>query len=161
MRFGASKASTLQIDITSTQVVLKLSAKLYGPYKIIERVEGVAYDLELPPESLIHPVFHASLLKKEIGDSVSICTDLPQLQHDSFIAAPEKVLQTRRIIRGGEYVEQGLIKWFNLPHEDAIWEYKSFIAAQFPDHLLSWGQESSSPGGIVTYYRKKYINKRE
>lgn len=40
----------------------KLAFKYYGPYKILDRVETVAYKLELPPNSLIHLVFQISQL---------------------------------------------------------------------------------------------------
>lgn len=43
---------------------LKLVAKFYGPFEIVAKVGEVAYKLQLPIECTIHPVFHASLLKK-------------------------------------------------------------------------------------------------
>ncbi|XP_070036662.1 uncharacterized protein [Nicotiana tomentosiformis] len=47
----------------------KLSPSYVGPYRIIQRIGKVAYRLELPPEmSLVHPVFHVSMLKKVVGD---------------------------------------------------------------------------------------------
>ncbi|XP_070045216.1 uncharacterized protein [Nicotiana tomentosiformis] len=47
----------------------KLSPMYVGPHKIIPRIGEVAYKLELPPEmSLLHPVFHVSMLKKVVGD---------------------------------------------------------------------------------------------
>ena len=51
----------------------KLSPRYVGPYKIMKRVGKVAYELELPTElAAVHPVFHISLLKKCVGDPVSI-----------------------------------------------------------------------------------------
>lgn len=44
-----------------------------GPYEIVKSLEEVAYDLKLPIElSSVHTVFHVSMLKKYIGNQVSI-----------------------------------------------------------------------------------------
>ncbi|XP_070056839.1 uncharacterized protein [Nicotiana tomentosiformis] len=47
----------------------KLSSRYARPYRIIQRIGRVVYMLELPPEiSLVHPLFHVSMLKKVVGD---------------------------------------------------------------------------------------------
>ena len=47
----------------------KLSPRYVRPYRIIKRVGSVAYELEFPFEmSMVHPVFHVSMLRKCLGD---------------------------------------------------------------------------------------------
>ena len=51
----------------------KLSPRYVGPYKILERVGKVAYELEVLAElAALHPLFHILLLKKCEGDPASI-----------------------------------------------------------------------------------------
>ncbi|WMV09889.1 hypothetical protein MTR67_003274 [Solanum verrucosum] len=51
----------------------KLSPRYVGLYQILKRIGKVACELDLPNElALVHPVFNVSMLKKFIGDPVSI-----------------------------------------------------------------------------------------
>ncbi|PRQ49850.1 hypothetical protein RchiOBHm_Chr2g0126521 [Rosa chinensis] len=59
------------------RLVHKLSAKYYGPFEIVQKIGSVAYKLNLPATSKIHPVFHVSLLKKKLGQHVVVKPHLP------------------------------------------------------------------------------------
>ena len=51
----------------------KLSPRYVGPYKILQCVGEVVYELPLPAElTFVHPFFHVSMLKKFLGDPASI-----------------------------------------------------------------------------------------
>lgn len=49
---------------------LKLNSKYYGPFKILQKIGRVAYNLLLPQDAQIHDVFHVNQLKKHLGPSV-------------------------------------------------------------------------------------------
>lgn len=97
----------------------------------------MAYRLELPPISRIHPVFHVSLLKKVVGDAV-VNSTLPaslEVSADS-VWEPETALEQRTVVRHGISISQVLIHWKNKPIEEATWEDQDFISAQFPSFSL-------------------------
>ncbi|WVY97999.1 hypothetical protein V8G54_030150 [Vigna mungo] len=55
----------------------KLGKRFYDPFRILERIGLVAYRLELPSTSKIHPVFHCSVLKAHHGPLPTQQGDLP------------------------------------------------------------------------------------
>jgi hypothetical protein len=98
----------------------KLAYKFFDPFKILQHVGSVAYKLELPTTSSIHPVFHVSQLKKVLQGSVTPSTTLPG--ELSELQVPGKVLQRRLVQRGICSVQQGLIQWSNSSPSLATWE---------------------------------------
>jgi hypothetical protein len=128
----------------------KLAYKYFGPYTVLERIGMVAYRLELPASSKIHNVFHVSQLKDYRADYTPVFTELPTLPAlDCVDTAPEAILDRRMMKKGNRAIVQVLLKWKNLPKETATWEDWDTLKESFPE-VLSWGQESSSPGGSVT-----------
>jgi len=63
---------------------------------VIKRVGEVAYELEIPPGSKIHNVFHVSCLKKVLGQQVTIAIELHSLDDEGHLVLElEAILETR------------------------------------------------------------------
>jgi hypothetical protein len=109
----------------------KLSFKFFGPFTIVQNVGSVAYRLDLPASSSIHPVFHVLQLKKAVGASVQVSQtlppDLPQLQ------VPVKVLDRRLVTKGVHSVHQVLVKLSSSPESLATWEDCEALKQKFSD----------------------------
>lgn len=70
----------------------KLASKYYGPYNMLQKIGGMAYKLELPASSQVHPIFHVSCLKKVIWDKIPIQTILSKLDEEgNVVLEPEKI----------------------------------------------------------------------
>lgn len=108
----------------------KLSKRYFGPFKIVERIGKVAYKLQLPEGSKVHPVFHVSLLKQCHRDNHIDIDELTELEVSSqTIYTPEAVLNSRDSEKG----RQLLIKWKGKPSEEATWEFDSEFISVFPE----------------------------
>lgn len=118
----------------ATRINPKLSAKYYGPYRIIRKTWQVAYELELPNGSKIHPIFHVSLLKKKIGDGKVPILLIPDInESEPQHGIPQAVLQTRIVKQNNQAITQWLVQWVNASTKDAMWEDAATIQTQFPD----------------------------
>lgn len=131
----------------STRANHKLSFKFFGPFQIVERISPVAYRLQLPAHSSIHPVFHVSQLKPVITrDQVSVSalpTSTDQLQ------IPVRVLQRRMIQRGGSMVAQVKVLWSGMDTNLASWEDATALRKQFPG-APAWGQAGPEEAADVS-----------
>ncbi|KAK0596660.1 hypothetical protein LWI29_017819 [Acer saccharum] len=113
---------------------LKLAPKFYGPYQILAKIRKVAYRLQLPPSSMVHPVFHVSQLKKKVGDLVSVNPELPRVGPDGqFLVYPVAVLKRKLVKRHNSAVVQFLVQWSNAGPEDSTWEDSSVLTRHFLD----------------------------
>jgi hypothetical protein len=106
----------------------KLQPRFFGPYKAKRKVGVVAYELDLPPRSKIHNVFHVSCLKRAIGKHIIPIEELPPLdEKGQLILIPEEVLEVREKRLRKRSIREYLIKWKNLPIEDATWENEKVL----------------------------------
>lgn len=75
---------------------LKLFPRFYGPFQVLECIGTVAYRLDLPPDSMIYHVFHVSLLKKKVVDSISPLATLPPVDsRGEFLSELEQIIDRR------------------------------------------------------------------
>jgi hypothetical protein len=84
-------------DLRHFKVRGKLTPRFIGPFKILERRGGVAYQLELPPQlSDVHDVFHVSQLKKRlcVPEEQIPMEDLEVMEDLSSQEYPIKILET-------------------------------------------------------------------
>ena len=86
----------------------KLSARYFGPYKVEDRVGAVAYKLDLPAGSQLHPIFHVSQLKKKLGNRAVTGAQLPLLGSSPTLE-PVAVLDRRMVQRGNRPATQVLV----------------------------------------------------
>jgi hypothetical protein len=133
----------------SLRVHHKLSFKYFGPYKVTARVGKVAYRLDLPISSKIHPVVHVSQLKLAAGYKgpapATLPLDLPEF------SVPVQILQTRGLTKGNRLVQQGLVQWSGLPSDLATWEDLEALHQCFP------GAKQDFKGAGMLPARRQYL----
>jgi hypothetical protein len=108
----------------------KLSKRFYGPFRLTKAIGEVAFELELPPTSRIHPVFHVSQLKPCFDDN-TVTLDLPQGTVDNKpLVKPLAVLDWKQNAWNDKI--EVLIQWEGLFPEDATWEDFHDIKSTYP-----------------------------
>jgi hypothetical protein len=128
----------------------KLALKYFDPYKVLEKLGTVAYKLQLPPHSVVHPVFHVSQLKAFTPDHSPVFSSLPDIPAlDSAEFSPEVILDRRLVKKGNVAITQVLVQWTGLSASSATWDDYSVLREKFPS-AAAWGQTGASAGGIVT-----------
>ena len=115
----------------------KLQPRFYGPYAVLEKIGAVAYKLQLPEGSRIHPVFHVSCLKKQLGDNVIPQMALPLVTEDGLAQEiPAAILSRRMYKKGNAAGVQLLVQWNGKEAADATWEDFDEFKTQFPDFAV-------------------------
>ena len=103
---------------------MKLAKRYYGPFRILDRLGKVAYKLQLPDHSKIHPVFHVSLLKAYIAaaDANRSAELPPEDVNNKPIVKPLTIIASKVVPSETGPRRMVLVQWVGLPPEDASWE---------------------------------------
>jgi hypothetical protein len=85
------------------RVNMKLAVKYYWAYKIMGKVGKVSYKLKLPTRSKIQHGFHVSLLKKQVGPTLTTSTSLPEVLPSDQVLSPKAILDSRDSISSRKF----------------------------------------------------------
>ncbi|KAL0546232.1 hypothetical protein IC582_016138 [Cucumis melo] len=130
----------------------KLSPRFVGPFEILERIGPVAYHLALPPSfSVVHNVFHVSMLRKYVADPTHVVDFEPLQINENLIYEDQPVEILAREVKRLRNRVIYLVKvlWRNHRVEEATWERK--------------GHENPVPRAVqgLELSRTKVFQKRE
>ena len=118
----------------SRRTLHKLATKCYGPYQVTACIGAVAYRLNLPSSSAIHPVFHVSQLKQHVGHKI-VHDNLPTLHKEPGLQ-PQAILNRRMVRHHKQAATQVLIHWKTLSPSEATWEFAEDLRLRYPKLFL-------------------------
>ena len=84
--------------------------------------------MELPQGSKIHNVFHVSCLKRAIGQHITPIEVLPPMDEEGqMVLIPEEILEVQEKRLRKRSIKEYLIRWKDLPIEDAMLENEQVV----------------------------------
>jgi hypothetical protein len=120
----------------ATRRALKLAPRFYGPFTVLRRVGDVAYELDLPTNSRIHPIFLVSQLKPKLGANIPILPVLPHVNMEGIVQPePMAILPRRSRPHNNRAFIEVLVHWTGQAQEDATCEEYHKVAQAYP-HLV-------------------------
>jgi hypothetical protein len=126
----------MSLDITNCG---KLGPKFYGSFQVQAHISEMAYQLQLPPTTRLHDIFHVGLLKPYHRASATPTApgSLPPIKHGRACPVPAEVVRSR-LARGHHEL---LVRWVGLRLANASWaeldEFKRlYLDYQLEDKLI-------------------------
>nr|GEY06203.1 hypothetical protein [Tanacetum cinerariifolium] len=117
----------------------KLTPRFVGPFKIIEKVDPVAYILDFPEElNGVYETFHVLNIKKCLADQ-TLQVPLDEIQVDArlnFVEEPVKIMKIefKKLKRSRIAIVK--VRWNSKRRPEFMWERKDQMKLKYP-HLFS------------------------
>jgi hypothetical protein len=125
-------------DMRRFKVKGKLSPRFIGPFLILKRVGGVAYQLELPDHVAdVHDVFLVSQLKKclRVPKEQLPMEDLSVQEDLTYAEYPIRILDTLTRVTRNKVIKMWKVQWSHHGEDEVTWEREQELCIDFP-HLF-------------------------
>ena len=112
-----------------------LLPRYIGPFEVLEKVGTVAYRLALPPSlSSVHGVFHVSMLRMYTQDPTHVVDkgELVVNADGTFEEGPVHIMDNQDQVLRGKTVRLVKVLWQHRGVEEATWERKDTMRANYP-----------------------------
>ncbi|GJY36048.1 ty3-gypsy retrotransposon protein [Tanacetum coccineum] len=110
----------------------KLGMCYFGPFQVLQQIGPVAYKLDLPATSRIHPVFHVSFLKPCVGEPSAQYIPLPLLSTpEGPLVYPTQILDSRKVKVKDEWDIEVLVQWDG--RAEHTWESWNRLQQHYPN----------------------------
>jgi hypothetical protein len=118
----------------------KLAPRYIGPFRILARRGGVAYQLQLPPSlSQVHDVFHVSQLRRCFKDPIrAVDLEMLKLREDlSYPEHPIRILDQAERRTHQKSIKFLKVQWSNHSKDEATWEREDRLREEYPSFFQS------------------------
>jgi Chromo (CHRromatin Organisation MOdifier) domain len=114
----------------------KLSTIRMGPYRIKRKVNELAYKLELPAHTRIHPVISCIHLEQYRNDPFQ--RNIPEPTPVVIDGQEEWVIEKLQRQRGSDANGEVLVKWKGFKETDSTWEPRAKLREDVPEMLAQF-----------------------
>ena len=123
----------------STGLVPKFSPSYCGPFRVLKRVDNVAYKLEPPEHAKVPPIFHVSHLHKRLHDGDNVVDTDALVEYTEPPVEPhelERILDHHELRTCNHICKQVLVKWKDRPDKGSTWEHARTLEKRFPQFVF-------------------------